>query len=104
MQSRNPIFADIADLMTDAFGAAQAAGEEARTMFRARAERMASDLDLVSREEFDAVKARLDALGTETESLRARIAELEGQKAAPSRKPSSASKRPAAKKSYTRPV
>ncbi|WP_270374554.1 accessory factor UbiK family protein [Marinicauda sp. Alg238-R41] len=99
MQSRNPIFADIADLMTDAFGAAQAAGEEARTMFRARAERMASDLDLVSREEFDAVKARLDALGTETESLRARIAELEGQKAAPSRKPSSASKRPAAKKS-----
>ena len=52
--------------------------------------------------ELDAVTARLDALSAETESLRARIAELEGSKPAPAKKPSSARKRPAAKKSKTR--
>ena len=60
MQSRNPVFADLADLMTDAFSAAQAAGSEARAVFKAQAERMASELDLVSREEFDALKAQAE--------------------------------------------
>ena len=84
MQSRSPLFSDLADLMTDAFSAAQAAGEEARTAFRAQAERAAAELDLVSRDEFEAVRAQADAALAEVETLRARIDALE---AAQTKKP-----------------
>lgn len=77
MQTRNPLLNDFADLMTDAFGAAQAMGEEARAVFRARADRMVADMDLVAREEFDAVKAALDESRSEIEALKARIETLE---------------------------
>ena len=77
MQTRNPLLNDFADLMTDAFGAAQAMGEEARAVFRARADRMIADMDLVSREEFDAVKAALDDSRAEIDALKARIEALE---------------------------
>lgn len=87
MQSRNPLFADLADLMTDAFSAAQAAGEEARAVFRAQAERMASELDLVSRDEFEALRAEADANAARIESLEARLAELEAK---PAKKPTAA--------------
>ena len=93
MQSRSPLFADLADLMTDAFSAAQAAGDEARAVFRAQAERMASELDLVSRDEFEAMRAKADAANADIESLKARIDALEANAAA---KP--AARRPAAKK------
>lgn len=99
MQSRTPLFADLADLMTDAFSAAQAAGEEARVVFRAQAERMASELDLVSRDEFEAMRAQADAANAEIESLKARIEALEthSAKKSPARKPSA--RKTAAKKS-----
>ena len=92
MQTRNPLLNDFADLMTDAFGAAQAMGEEARAVFRARADRMVAEMDLVTREEFDAVKAALDA--SQVEALKARIDALE---AAAKPKPASRAKKPAAK-------
>jgi BMFP domain-containing protein YqiC len=91
MQTRNPLLNDFADLMTDAFGAAQAMGEEARAVFRARADRMVADMDLVSREEFDAVKAALDDSRGEIEALKARIEALEK---APAPKPASRAKKP----------
>ena len=94
MQSRSPLFADLSDLMTDAFSAAQAAGEEARTVFRAQAERMASELDLVSRDEMDALRSELDVARAEIESLRAEISELAAAataKPATKRKPSARS-------------
>jgi BMFP domain-containing protein YqiC len=100
MQSRSPIFNDLADLMTDAFSAAQAAGEEARTALRARAERMAAELDLVSREEFDAVRERAEAAEAELDALKTRIDALEAAGTAaktPARK--APAKRGAAKKS-----
>jgi len=87
MQSRNPLFADLADLMTDAFSAAQAAGEEARSVFRAQAERMVSELDLVSRDEFEALRAENEAQAAALESLTARLDALEADKA---KKPSRA--------------
>jgi BMFP domain-containing protein YqiC len=82
MQSRSPMFSDLADLMTDAFSAAQAVGEEARTAFRAQAERAAAELDLVSREEFEAVRAQADAALAEVDTLKARIEALEAAAAA----------------------
>lgn len=99
MQSRNPLFSDLADLMTDAFSAAQAAGDEARAVFRAQAERMASELDLVSRDEFEALRAEADASAARLESLEARLAELEAQTAKKPSRAKSTAKTSTAKKS-----
>ena len=65
MQTRNPLLDEFAKLTTGAMGLAQAAGEEARTAFRAGTDRMAADLDLVPRDQFDAPKAEIAALQAE---------------------------------------
>ena len=62
MQTRNPILDEFAKLTTGAMGLAQAAGEEAKTAFRAQADRFAADMDLVRRDEFDALKAEIATL------------------------------------------
>jgi BMFP domain-containing protein YqiC len=71
MQTQNPFLDEMARLTQAAMGVAQAAGEEAKTAFRAQADRWAADLDLIRREEFDALRAEVAA-------LRARVAELSG--------------------------
>ncbi|MES2835417.1 MAG: accessory factor UbiK family protein [Pseudomonadota bacterium] len=73
MQTKNPILDEFAKLTTGAMGLAQAAGEEAKTAFRAQTDRMVAELDLVRRDEFDAVRAEVAA-------LRAEIAALKGDK------------------------
>ena len=70
MQTRNPFLDEVAKLTQAAVGLAQAAGEEARSAFRAQSDRWAADLDLIRREEFDALRA-------EVASLRARVDALE---------------------------
>lgn len=69
MQTRNPILDEFAKLTTGAMGLAQAAGEEAKTAWRAQADRIAAEMDLVRRDEFDVLKDEIAA-------LRAEIAEL----------------------------
>jgi BMFP domain-containing protein YqiC len=77
MQTQNPFLDEMAKLTTAAMGLAQAAGEEAKAAFRAQTDRMVAELDLIRREDFDALKA-------EVASLRAEIAALRGgKKAAP---------------------
>ena len=71
MQTHNPFLVEMAKLTQAAVGIAQAAGEEARTAFRAQSDKWAADLDLIRREEFEALKAEVAA-------LRAQIAALEG--------------------------
>ena len=71
MQTRNPLLDEFARLTTGAMGLAQAAGEEAKTAFRAGTDRMAADLDLVRRDEFDALKAEIAALRAEVAALKA---------------------------------
>lgn len=73
MQTRNPILDEMAKAMESAMGLAQAAGEEAKTAFRAQGDRWAAELDLVRRDELDAVKAALTA---EISALREEIAQL----------------------------
>jgi BMFP domain-containing protein YqiC len=63
----------MAKLTQAAMGLAQAAGEEAKTAFRAQSDKWAADLDLIRREEFEALKA-------EVASLRAQIEALKGAK------------------------
>ncbi len=62
MQSQNPFLDEMAKLTQAAMGLAQAAGEEAKSAFRAQSDKWASDLDLIRREEFEALKAEVDAL------------------------------------------
>ncbi len=83
MQTRNPFFDEAAKVMESAMGLAQAAGEEARSAFRAQGDRMAAELDLVRRDELDAVRATLSA---EIAQLRAELVELRAATAAGSPK------------------
>ncbi len=73
MQTRNPLLDEFARLTTGAMGLAQAAGEEAKTAFRAGTDRMAADLDLVRRDEFDALKAEIAALRAEVAALKSPV-------------------------------
>ena len=70
MQTRNPILDEFAKLSTSAMGLAQAAGEEAKTAFRAQSDRIVAEMDLVRRDEFDALKAEVAALRAELATLK----------------------------------
>jgi len=71
MQTQNPFLDEVAKLTNAAMGLAQSAGEEAKSAFRAQADRMAAELDLIRREDFDALKAELAALRAEVAELKA---------------------------------
>jgi BMFP domain-containing protein YqiC len=70
MQTRNPILDELSKMTTGAMGLAQSAGEEAKAAFRAQTDRMVADLDLVRRDEFDALKAEIAALRAEIAALK----------------------------------
>ena len=69
MQTQNPFLDEMAKLTTAAMGLAQAAGDEAKAAFRAQADRIAAELDLVRREDFEALKAEVVALRAEIAGL-----------------------------------
>jgi len=70
MQTQNPFLDEMAKLTTAAMGLAQAAGDEAKAAFRAQADRAAAELDLIRREDFEALKAEVAALRAEVAALR----------------------------------
>lgn len=71
MQTQNPILDEIAKLTTAAMGIAQAAGDEAKAAFRSQTDRLVAEMDLVRREDYDALKAEVAALRLEVEALKA---------------------------------
>lgn len=77
MQTRNPFFDEFAKLATGAAGVAQGVGEEARAFWRSQVERIIADMDMVRRDEFDAVKDLAAAARSEVEVLKARLDLLE---------------------------
>ncbi|MBV8976887.1 MAG: accessory factor UbiK family protein [Alphaproteobacteria bacterium] len=83
MQTDNPFLDGLARLFTDAAGAAQSLRGEIDGFVRQRLEKLVSDMNLVSREEFEAVKAMAAKARAENESLSARIAALEGRQPNP---------------------
>jgi BMFP domain-containing protein YqiC len=78
-QTTNRFFDEIARLMNDAAGVASGVRREFETMVRNQAERILRDLDLVKREEFEAVKDMARLAREENEALKARIAALEAR-------------------------
>ena len=81
-QTTNRFFDEIARLMNDAAGVAQGVRREFETMFRSQAEHWLNELDLVKREEFEAVRDMARLAREENEALKARIAALEAKLAA----------------------
>jgi BMFP domain-containing protein YqiC len=77
MQTRNKVFDDIAQLMTNAMGVAQGARTEAETAMKSLIDRWLADRDFVTRDEFDAVRAMAQKAREENEALKARLAALE---------------------------
>jgi BMFP domain-containing protein YqiC len=75
----NRIFDEFAKLMTDAAGAAQSVRREAENAMRAQFERFVQSMDLVQREDFEAMRDMLARLRAENEALSARVAALEGK-------------------------
>ena len=79
MQTRNKVLDDLAQLMTNAAGVAQGMRVEAETALRSLFERWMQEANLVSREEFDAVRDMAVKAREENERLEARVAALEAK-------------------------
>ncbi|HUC48050.1 MAG TPA: accessory factor UbiK family protein [Xanthobacteraceae bacterium] len=84
VQTTNRFFDEVARLMNDAAGVAQGVRREFETLFRTQAERWLRDLDLVKRDEFEAVKDMARIAREENEALKTRVAALEASLAAKS--------------------
>ena len=78
-QTNNRFLDEIARLMNDAAGVAQGVRREFDTLFRTQADRFLRDLDVVKREEFEAVKEMASLARDENEALKARLAALEAK-------------------------
>jgi BMFP domain-containing protein YqiC len=76
-QTTGRFFDELGKLITDAAGAADGVRKEIETVVRGQAERVLRDLDVVQREEFEAVKAMAQKAREEHEALKAKIAALE---------------------------
>ena len=102
MRERVRFIEDLARVASGAVGAATGVRDEVEQMVRQRFERVAADLDLVSREDFQAVEAMAEAARLENETLKERLTALEARieslEKAPAKKPAPARK-PAAKAS-----
>ena len=76
-QTSNRLFDDLAKLMTDAAGAAQGFRRDAEAAVKAQMERLLQSMDVVTREEFEAVRAMAVKAREENDRLAARLAEIE---------------------------
>jgi BMFP domain-containing protein YqiC len=76
-QTTGRFFDELGKLITDAAGAAQGVRKEVESVVRAQAENMLRELDIVQREEFEAVKAMVQKAREENEQLKQRVALLE---------------------------
>jgi hypothetical protein len=76
-QTTGRFFDELGKLITDAAGAAQGVRKEIESVVRAQAENILRELDVVQREEFEAVKAMAQKAREENEQLKQRIALLD---------------------------
>jgi BMFP domain-containing protein YqiC len=82
-QTTNRFLDEFAKLMTDAAGAADGLKREMTSVMRSQGERLLQGMDIVQREEFEAVKAMAEKARAENERLESRIAELEARLSKP---------------------
>ena len=77
MQSENRLFDDFVKVLNGAAGTVAGMGREAESAMRERAREWVGGLDMVSRDEFEAVKAMAIAAREENELLKARLDAIE---------------------------
>ena len=80
MQSKSRPMDDISNLLTNAVGAVKGVGDEVKAVARAQAEKMIAEMDLVTRDEFEVLKAQLGVLAEENTALKADLAKLSAKK------------------------
>ena len=78
-QTKSPLFDELARLMGDAAGVAQGVKREAETLARTQLERLLSTMDVVTREEFEAVREMAALAREDNARLSLRIAALEAR-------------------------
>ena len=103
MQNPNRIFDDLARVANGAVAVATGMRQEIEALVRQQFERFLTDRDLVSREEFEAVRLMAEKARAENEALAARLTAFEtgakpAAKAAPKAAPKSGARRRAAMK------
>ena len=76
-ETTNKMFDDFAKLMTEAAGAAEGVRRETEALIRAQAEKFLRDMNVVTREDFEAVREMAQKARQENEALGVRIAALE---------------------------
>ena len=79
MSTNNRIFDDLGKLMNEAAGVADGVRREVETLVKSQAERFVNDMDIVKREDFDALRELVQAQGEEIAQLRTELAALRGQ-------------------------
>mgnify|MGYP001814163970 FL=1 len=78
-QSSNRLLDELAKMMTDAAGAAQGVRRDVETIVRSQLDRVLAEMDVVRREEFEAVREMAEKARVENDALAKRIAALEGR-------------------------
>ena len=78
-QTLSRFFDDLSKLMTDAAGIAEGARREVDTALRSQLERLLAGMDIVTREEFEAVRDMAALARAENDRLRERVAALEAK-------------------------
>ena len=79
MQTDNRILDDLAKLATNAVGAATAVRQEVEARFKAQIERLLVDMNLVTRDDYEAVKEMAAKARAEQEALAERVVRLEAE-------------------------
>ena len=77
MQTRNKLFDDLSELMTNAMGVAQGAKDEADTAMKSFIERWISEKNLISREEYEVNQIMLQKALEENKLMKSRLELLE---------------------------
>ena len=83
MSQGNRIFDDLGRMMNEAAGVADGVRREVETVVRGQAQRFVADMDLVKREDFDALRELVQVQGEEIDALRKEIAALRSTETGP---------------------
>ncbi|HEV7291555.1 MAG TPA: accessory factor UbiK family protein [Devosia sp.] len=83
MNQNNRIFDDLGRMVNEAAGVADGMRREVETVVRSQAQRFVADMDLVKREDFDALRELVQVQGEEIDALRKELAELKAPAAKP---------------------
>ena len=94
MQSQNRIFEDMSKIATSAMGTMAGVGREVETMIRGRIKDAVGGLDMVGRDEFEAVKAMAATARADAEALKAELAALKASMAHDPAAPTAETTRP----------